>query len=82
MKEQNYNAWLQGLYIYEAISVALSNAFRDKKKDKVIHYSAQPYEGVVPLTEEEKEAKKKRDLQKTVAFLDALAIMGGGKTKK
>lgn len=44
LKEQqevfNNNAWLQGAYFYEAISVALHNAF-DKNK---VEYSKQPYE--------------------------------------
>lgn len=36
----NQNMWLQGAYIYEAVSVALSNAF-SKVKHK---YSEQPYD--------------------------------------
>lgn len=30
-KEKNYHAWLQGAYIYEALSVSLSNAFSNIK---------------------------------------------------
>lgn len=30
-KEDNYNAWLHGAYIYEALSVSLSNAFTNVK---------------------------------------------------
>lgn len=36
----NNNAWLQGTYFYEAISVALCNAFGRQK----IEYSKKPYE--------------------------------------
>ena len=36
----NKKAWLQGAYIYEAVSVALSNAFSKTKSD----YAKQPYE--------------------------------------
>jgi len=42
-EEKNHQAWLQGLYFYDAVSTALHNAFRDKKthtKD----YAKQPYE--------------------------------------
>ena len=34
----NYNFWLQGAYFYEAVSVALSNAFGGKAQ-----YSTCPY---------------------------------------
>ncbi|MCI9585267.1 MAG: hypothetical protein HFH45_01365 [Bacilli bacterium] len=30
-KTSNYNAWLQGAYFYEALSVSLSNAFSKEK---------------------------------------------------
>lgn len=35
----NYNAWLQGAYIHEAVSVALNNGFSKQK----VEYSKQPY---------------------------------------
>lgn len=35
----NHNAWLQGAYFHEAISVALNNGFNKSK----ISYSKQPY---------------------------------------
>ena len=35
----NYNAWLQGAYFYEAVSVALGNAFGKKK----LQYIQKPY---------------------------------------
>lgn len=38
-EELNYKAWLQGAYIYEAVSVALANAFSSQKID----YSKEPY---------------------------------------
>ncbi len=38
-EQENAKAWLQGAYIYEAVSVALSNAFSKKH----INYSEQPY---------------------------------------
>lgn len=36
----NTNMWLQGAYIYEAVSVALSNAFSKTKST----YSKEPYD--------------------------------------
>lgn len=38
-KEKNYFSWLQGKYIYEAVSVALSNAFTKQN----VYYSTVPY---------------------------------------
>lgn len=38
-EEINNTAWLQGLYVYDAVSTALSNAL-SKKKNK---YAKQPY---------------------------------------
>lgn len=35
-------AWLQGLYFYEALNVALANAFR-KQGAPAMHYTAHPY---------------------------------------
>ncbi|MBS7020359.1 MAG: hypothetical protein KH135_00595, partial [Firmicutes bacterium] len=36
----NHNAWLQGLYFHEAISISLNNAFSDKK----LQYTNKPYD--------------------------------------
>lgn len=41
-EEINNNAWLQGLYVYDAISTALHNALRGKNS-KAREYAKQPY---------------------------------------
>ena len=41
--EMNNNAWLQGVYIYDAISTAMHNALRDPKKSRAKEYAKQPY---------------------------------------
>lgn len=51
----NYNAWLQGLYFYEGLSIALSNGFGGSK----LQYPKMPYgveeDGNTPkLSEKEK----------------------------
>lgn len=63
IKRYDYEAWLQGRYIYEAVAVALGNAFR-KKGSKSIEYSEKPYHeiqrdkdiasGKIKLSEQEK----------------------------
>ena len=41
-EEINNNAWLQGMYIYDAVSTALHNALRGKNS-KAREYAKQPY---------------------------------------
>ncbi len=52
-KNENYLAWLQGLYNYKAFGVILGNAFR-KKGAKVDNYFDKPIE----FEEEEKRTPK------------------------
>ncbi len=57
-EEMNTHCWLQGAYFYEAISVALSNAFSKKK----IEYRNQPYD--FNSTEVTKQSKLEQRLKK------------------
>lgn len=41
-EEVNNNAWLQGLYVYDAISTALHNALRGKNQ-RAKEYAKQPF---------------------------------------
>lgn len=60
----NSNAWLQGAYFYEALSVALCNAFSKSK----VEYSKQPYGFErAEMTEE----KKKKQIEMNVADIKA-----------
>ena len=45
-EQENNNAWLQGLYVYDAISTALHNVMRGMAKSKppAKDYAKQPYE--------------------------------------
>ena len=40
--EFNNNAWLQGMYVFDAVSSALHNALRGKNT-KIRYYAKQPY---------------------------------------
>ena len=60
--EINNNAWLQGLYIYDAVSTALHNALRGfgKQKPPAKDYAKQPYD----LHNKEKtEAEKAKEVE-------------------
>lgn len=57
--------WLQGLYIYHAVSIALNNAFN---KDKKLEYMDRPLD-IFPPTEEElqeRQEEEARRLEKTL----------------
>lgn len=62
----NHNAWLQGAYIYEAISAALSNAFNKQK----ISYREAPYgeESQIPKQSKIEISLKNRVMQVQKVF--------------
>ena len=56
----NYNAWLQGAYFHEALSVSLCNAFSKQKAE----YSKKPYD-LIRYESKEDEKMKKLEMQVT-----------------
>lgn len=69
MKRQNTMMWYQGLYIHEAFSVVLANAFAAKGSQPK-KYVSQPFP-IYPKTEEELAAEEEMELQNMVASLNA-----------
>lgn len=65
-EQTNQQLWLQGLYIQNAVAVAINNAF-SKQKQK---YIAEPIKLFEP-TEAEKEAKAEETRRKLVEKLNA-----------
>lgn len=72
LEEDNRRAWLQGWYNFQAMSTALSNLHFDGKKHKANQYLKEPVR-ITPLTEAEIEAKKKKDSEDIVKYLEAWA---------
>lgn len=64
-----------GTYVYNAVSISLSNAFR-KKGDKAIPWMEEPIR-LIPLTEEEQSAKAEEEKARAIAFFNAM-MPGGG----
>lgn len=62
--------WLQGLYFFNAISVALSNMHFDGKRHKMNKYMENPIR-ILPLTKTEKELKAEAERQKVIDFFDS-----------
>lgn len=66
LESKNYELWLQGVYFFDAITIALSNAFAPKGK-KPAEYPSKPRK-ITQDTPEEREARAKREREKAIAF--------------
>lgn len=66
----NEQAWLQGLYVYDAFAVCLANAFR-KRGSKVHEYLDKPID-LFPLTEKEKRRREKEEQEKMKKAMEAM----------
>lgn len=58
----NEDAWLQGMYVFDAVSVALANAFGKKGAGKK-QYIEKPID-IFPLTEQEKKQREREEMAK------------------
>ena len=71
--EINNNAWLQGMYVYDAVSTALHNALRGMGKNKppAKDYAKQPYEFRNKVkTEAEKAREVEIEQEKAAAWME------------
>ncbi len=66
IEQRNQELWLQGLYIYNAVSVAINNAF-SKQKEKYINKPLQLF----PPSEDERKAQIEENNRRLVARLNA-----------
>lgn len=62
---------MQGVYIVEALKATVCNMFR-KNGQAPYEYPSEPFR-IFPLTAEEEEEKKEKELQKAINYFDALA---------
>ena len=72
-EEINNNAWLQGMYIYDAVSTALHNALRGfgKNKPPAKDYAKKPYEFKNKVkTEAEKAREVQIEQEKAAAWME------------
>ena len=76
--EINNTAWLQGLYIYDAVSTALHNALRGfgKQKPPAKEYAKQPYEfWHKEKTEAEKAKEVEIEQEKAAAWMENFVLI-------
>ena len=72
-EEINNNAWLQGMYVYDAVSTALHNALRgfSKQKSPAKDYATQPYDFRNKVkTEAEKAKEVEVEQEKALAWME------------
>lgn len=67
---ENEQAWLQGLYNYDAFAVTLANAFRSKGAKRQ-NYLEKPID-IFPLTEAEKQRREREEYKKMEAAMKAM----------
>ena len=76
-EQENNNAWLQGMYFYDALSTALHNALRGmgKSKPAAKDYPKQPYD-IFKKQKTEQELAKEVELeqQKAAAWMNSLVM--------
>ena len=77
-EERNNDAWLQGLYIYDAVSTALHNALRGmgKQKPPAKDYAKQPYDFKGKTKSEAEKAKEVEiEQEKAAAWMESFVRM-------
>ena len=67
---ENEQAWLQGLYVYDAFAVCMSNAF-SKRGSKWQNYFEKPID-IFPLTEREKKEREQAEFAKMQAAMESM----------
>ena len=68
VEQRNEELWLQGMYNYEALKVALAQAF---DKHSTAKYPEKPHR-LTPLTEDEQQAENEKKVEEFRAQLNAL----------
>lgn len=70
---ENEQAWLQGLYVFDAFAVCLANAFA-KRGAKKQNYIEKPID-IFPLTEREKKRREQAEQMKMQKAMEDMARM-------
>lgn len=69
IEENNYNAWLQGIYVLSALNQSLTNSFSKNRNNKIypnkpIDFKSKNEESKTHLTKEDKEKMMVNDFNK------------------
>ena len=77
---ENEQAWLQGLYVFDAFAVVMANVF-DKRGSKRQEYLERPID-IYPLTEREKKRRQAEENAKMQKAMEAMARKQRAEKKK
>lgn len=70
-QEQNWFAWLSGIYTFDSVSAVIGNVHFDKGSHKPVYPMKEPIR-IFPLTPEEEEAERQRKIDEFVKGLNDL----------
>ena len=70
LEQENHRLWLQGMYFYEALSVALAKAF--SKNAHNLQYTDKPYDLGIAKKKKTAAQQNEEKTQNTVSFLHRL----------
>ena len=63
----NYNAWLNGLYVFDAVSKSIYNSFGRKETQTPLHYMEKPYDfDAKPKSKEEIEREERLAMEEKI----------------
>lgn len=77
---ENEQAWLAGLYVYDAFAVCMANAFT-KRGSKRYQYVEKPLD-IFPLTEREAKRREQAEYAKMQAAMEAMVRKQRRENKK
>lgn len=69
-REREIELYVQGRYVFDAVSLALANGFRSKGSQPH-NWIEEPYR-LIPLTEEEEEQKVMEERRKIIEFFNSM----------
>lgn len=74
-RQREMEMYVQGRYVYDAVSIALANGF-SKKNTQPVPWLEEPYR-ILPYTDTEKAEIAERERLKAVAFFNSMIDKGG-----
>lgn len=78
-RQTEFEMYIAGRYVYDAISLALANGFRQKGKAPE-PWLEEPYR-MIPFTKEEEEERAEIERKKAIAFFNAMVPKNGGEER-
>lgn len=69
-EEQNWQAWIAGLYVFDSVSAVLGNIHFDKGSHKFVKPMEQPMQ-IFPDTPEDEERRRQKEIDKFVQGLNS-----------